>query len=178
MVNVSYQMVLSTLQTVALIVGISYYILTLRNQNRARQVQTFLSLYSTISTYEHGQNVNELMDMEWKDYDDFERKYGSEVNPRNRALRYTYWYLFDGIGFILKKRWVDRDVMFALLNTASVQWLWKKHEPLIKEIRKRYNLPNLAVNFEYLIEDNRKMLLERGQSPDPPEEYGKYTPDQ
>jgi hypothetical protein len=177
MAEITYQMVLSTLQTAGLLVGISYYILSLRNQNRARQVQTFLSIYSRISTPENVELLSELQDMEWDDYHDFEMKYGSDVNPENRNKRYAYWYLLDGIGFILKKGWVDRDVMFAILNASSFHWLWEKHGPIIKEIRKRYNLPNLAINFEYLVKENKKMMLERGQSPELPEELGKYIPD-
>ena len=35
MVEITYQMVLSTLQTAGLLVGISYYILTQRNQQKS-----------------------------------------------------------------------------------------------------------------------------------------------
>ena len=175
---VTLQTLLTYLTLISVPVGVFYYILSLRNQDRARQVQTFLSIYSTISTPEHLDKINKLTEMEWDDYHDFEMKYGSDVNPENRTLRYSTWYLYDGIGFILKKGWIDRDVMFALLNTASVHWLWDRQAPLIKEIRRRYNLPNLAIHFEYLVEEHKKLLLERGQSPEPPENYGSYIPDQ
>ncbi len=177
MAEITYQILLSTLQTVGLLVGISYYILSLRNQNRARQVQTYLSIYSKLSTPEYSEQLSELLDMEWDDYHDFEMKYGSDVNPENRSLRYSFWYLLDGIGFILKKGWVDRDVMFTILNQSTIPWLWEKHEPIIKEIRTRYNMPYLATHFEYLVEENKKMMLERGQSPEPPDALTKYIPD-
>ena len=38
MVDVSYQMVLSTLQTIALIVGIFYYLTIMRNQQKTREL--------------------------------------------------------------------------------------------------------------------------------------------
>ena len=38
MAEITYQMVLSTIQTVGLLVGISYYILTLRNAQHTREL--------------------------------------------------------------------------------------------------------------------------------------------
>jgi hypothetical protein len=39
MVDISYQMVLSTLQTAGILVGIFYYIFTLRNAQHTRELQ-------------------------------------------------------------------------------------------------------------------------------------------
>jgi hypothetical protein len=39
MVEITYQMVLNTLQTVGLLVGIYYYIMTLRNQRKDRMIE-------------------------------------------------------------------------------------------------------------------------------------------
>ena len=39
MVEITYQMVLSTLQTVGLLVGITYYLIIMRNSQRAQQLQ-------------------------------------------------------------------------------------------------------------------------------------------
>ena len=38
MVEITYQMVLSTLQTIALIVGIAYYLIIMRNSQRTREL--------------------------------------------------------------------------------------------------------------------------------------------
>ena len=56
MVEITYQIVLSTLQTIALIVGIVYYITIMRNQQRAQQKtdaarnsQILIQLYNRMS---------------------------------------------------------------------------------------------------------------------------------
>ena len=53
MVDVRYQMVLSTLQTAGILVGIAYYIMTIRNQQKnqdmqleTRQAQLFMQIYN------------------------------------------------------------------------------------------------------------------------------------
>ncbi len=52
MVEITYQMVLSTLQTAGILVGIYYYVMTLRNQRKnqelaleTRQAQLFMNIY-------------------------------------------------------------------------------------------------------------------------------------
>jgi hypothetical protein len=39
-------------------------------------------------------------------------------------------------------------------------------------------MPDLGVNWEYLVEEHKKLMLERGESPEPPENYGNYVPNQ
>ena len=52
MAEITYQVVLSTLQTFGLLVGIFYYVMTLRNQQKnqqlaleTRQAQLFMNIY-------------------------------------------------------------------------------------------------------------------------------------
>jgi hypothetical protein len=49
MAEITYQMVLSTFQTVGILVGIFYYVTSLRNQNKARQAQLIARLYDKYS---------------------------------------------------------------------------------------------------------------------------------
>ena len=73
------------------IVGFTYYVLTIRNQNRARQAQLFTTLSNTYTNYDGWLRNRDLMNMEWVDYDDFEKKYGSDTNPIAYAQRLTMW---------------------------------------------------------------------------------------
>ena len=59
MVDITYQIVLSTLQTVALVVGIAYYLFIMRNSQRnqqmqleTRQAQLFMNTYLHATTEE------------------------------------------------------------------------------------------------------------------------------
>jgi len=71
MVEITYQMVLSTIQTIGILIGIYYYIMTLRNQNRTRQEQWLLQLYHSKADHEAMQRFFKYMEASWDDYEDY-----------------------------------------------------------------------------------------------------------
>lgn len=79
------------------IAGFSYYVLTVRNSQRSQQIaretqqlQLLIQLAS-FQDLEFSKIDLEVINMEWTDYDDFERKYGSDYNPDNYAKRMVVW---------------------------------------------------------------------------------------
>ena len=120
-------------------------------------------------------NLGYLLNMQWSDYDDFEKKYGTDSNPEGAALRLGVLYEWNGVGYLLKKGVIDRETAYRLGNNVSATWLWKKFEPVIREMRARYNIPEAFSELEYLMEEDEKTLVERGHSIRVPEEFGHYT---
>ena len=84
MVDITYQMVLSTLQTIALIVGIVYYITIMRNQNRSRQIQIMGSTTIMDLTYD-------FANWDTDDYDVFMSEHGSEADPEGWKALYVWF---------------------------------------------------------------------------------------
>jgi hypothetical protein len=130
-------MVLSTLQTIALVVGIAYYLFIMRNSQRnqeltlkaqeqaleTRQTQLFMQIYQDMSSPEHYLRSNELLAMEWEDWDDYIRKYGLENNPEAYALRHSMWYRLNGVGLLVKAGLIDVDRVYDLMSgTIFRQW--------------------------------------------------------
>ena len=183
MAEITVQIVLSTLQTVGLLVGIFYYIMTLRNQQKNQQIAKESSQLQTLITFsgmaseEGSRRAIELLKMEWADYNDFEMKYGSDNNPDNYAKRQVLWGQYDTIGLALKKGYVDRDLIFERLGNIPVVY-WVKFGEVIKEIRRRYNQPLSLVNFEYLVEECIKYMQEKGIDTTVPDTFYSYVPDQ
>jgi hypothetical protein len=173
----TFQTVFQFLQTIGILVGVSYYVVSLRNQDRARQVQTFNIIMNRFADADIDM-MNEVMSYEWDDYNDFEEKYGGNVNIKKSNMRYTCWHYWDSVGYLLKKGLVDRDVIYLVNSTGGAHWMWNKFESVIKEIRVRYNMPHLGANWEYMVEEHYKMMRQRGLSTDIPEGYGSYFPDQ
>jgi hypothetical protein len=62
-------------------------------------------------------------------------------------------------------------------SSGNVVWFWNKFGPVIKEIRRRYNL-QIGIDFEYLAEETIAMMEQRGIPTTVPETYGNYIPDQ
>jgi hypothetical protein len=116
------------------------------------------------------------MNMEWTDYDDFERKYGSDFNPDNYAKRQAVLGSFDTLGQALKRGLIDRDLLFERVGKTPI-FFWKKFEGVIKEIRGRYNQPTSMIHFEYLAEDCRRYMQERGFDTTIPDTFYTYVPD-
>ncbi len=185
MVELTYQMVLSTLQTAGLLVGIFYYIMTLRNTNRnqqltleTRRLQIMMDLDQEMKSQENYRKIIELLNMRWEDYDDFENKYGSDNNPESFATRYSLLYRLNSIGMLIEDRYIDADAVYDLMGEVSTIWLWKKFESVIMETRRRYNVPNTLKHFEFLYNELVKVRELKGISVPISETFTEYIPDQ
>jgi len=53
------------------IAGFSYYVLTVRNQNRTRQAQLFMQMYNRWNTLELRTQFDIVMNADWNDYEGF-----------------------------------------------------------------------------------------------------------
>jgi hypothetical protein len=174
MVEVTYQMVLSTLQTVGLLIGIFYYIMTLNNQEKTRKyaeetrkIQTALHIAQRSQTPELGLVSLELYDMTWTDFDDFLRKYDSTINPENYAKRTQVFNMLEEAGYLLSQGLYDIETLYELANPSGNIVLWEKFKPVIMGYRERYNDPNRNQWSEFLIEEYKKERMRRGLSADP-----------
>ena len=148
-------MVLSTLQTLSLIVGISYYLIILNTQQKnqkitleTRQAGIFTQLAFHVYTKEAVTDFYELMNWEWNDPQDFFNKYGSGAS---RVDRIRLFLNFDLIGRLLREGLIDRLLVSQLLGTAMLT-SWTKFESIIKEERKRIT-PVWMCEWEYAVQE-------------------------
>jgi hypothetical protein len=162
MVEITYQMMLSTLQTIALIVGIVYYITIMRNNQRSRRTEMFMQLYHSTYNPENMQRFWQLMALDWKDYDDFMERYGPAVNPEEAALRTQSYNFYDGLGLLVRDGTVDIDTVYRMMGRRIII-VWYKFETIIKGLRIQPDPgPDYAENFEYLANEMVKMRQQRG----------------
>ena len=162
MVEVTYQMVLSTLQTVGLLVGIFYYIMTLQNTAKGRRLQLAQRILTQIQSEENALLSLEILDMRWDDIDDFERKYDSTVNPENYAKRTKMFGMYTETGYFLKKGLIDVETIFDLNGGHSIFLMWNKFKPVIMHWREKYDDPTWFHWFEYAADELRKERVRRG----------------
>jgi hypothetical protein len=114
--------------------------------------------------------------MEWSDYDDFERKYGSDVDVDNCAKRLTMWHSYDNLGAMLRSGLVDAETLYDSALFAAYE-MWTKFEGVIMEMRRRYDGTDYFVNYEYLAKEMLRIKLLRDQSFKIPASFVKYVPD-
>jgi len=149
-------------------VSILYYAMVLRNANRTRAAQLFMSLHSQMSNMEGMSAYLETMYMEWEDYADFERKYGSDNNLKAYLQRLTLWNTYNNYGVLLKKGLIDLEMVYDAAGAALIM-SWEKWRPIIMEQRVRYMGPNYLEHWEYLASVMRSIQKSRGITWEPPE---------
>ena len=141
-----------------------YYIFQIRHQNRLRQTDLVMRLYSTFASEDHRKAGKKVLWITYEDYDDFVKKYGApnSEEPIPTAVD-TVLYFFEEVGVLLSKKLVDINLIEQLMG-YNIIMIGNKIIPIIKEARKRLNLPTVWTNFEYLYNEMKK----RKQASKPP----------
>jgi len=171
MVEITYQMVLSTLQTAGLLIGILYYILDLQNQREdqklanarqelmlksqeqdleTRQAQLYMSLLDGWNTKDFSEQRYEVYRMEFKDYDDFRNKYNSINNPGVFASWNTFGRKILGLAELKRKGLIDIDFLDGMMISDVLNW-WRRFGPLEKEALER-GTSNWWSHFPFIME--------------------------
>jgi len=174
---------LAALQAVSYIMGslgvfvaAVYYVMNLREQRRNRRISQTNEMQRFFLNYENIKTWFELLNMEWSDYDDFERKYGSDSGLDNAAKRHLFWFNYNTLGNLLKDGYVDRDTIYNS-SAMTVIFLWFKFKPIIEENRKRYSGSTGWKGFEYLANEMMRLSFLRDPSFKVPENFVKYVSD-
>jgi len=112
-----------------------YYVLQIRNQTKLRQSDLIMRLHSYTCSKEAMEAFQKMMSIEFDDYDDFVKKYGSRtaVTPETTPVLMIGQFM-EGIGVLLHKKLIDVETIRELF---PVQAAWRKLQPLIIGIRKQ-----------------------------------------
>ena len=168
---------------IGIIISILYYASVLRNANKTqqlqletRQAQLYTQIIQELFTTEYMKKSIHMLKMEWEDYDDFERKYGSDNNEDSYAERYSFWYFMNNIGFLLQENLINVKTANAIVSQFAL-WNWEKFKDVIYTQRQVYNMPDFMEGFEYLADELTKYRASMGLSTEPPEGYGSYQPE-
>ena len=136
------------------LVGVVLAILELRNITKTRQMELIMSIYSLFTTREYMDAWEKLRTREAKDYDGYVKKHGLTDLMQVASL-------FEGLGFLLHKKFLHIDLARELMN-ESTKMAWEKVEPLVEDARERLSQrkPGEYVPiyrwFEYLYNELQK----------------------
>jgi hypothetical protein len=135
-----------------------------KQSQETRQAQLLTDMMQAVTSREGLKGWAELMNMQWTDYEDFESKYGSDVNEDNFALRYSWGWWFDKMGFFMKNGFVKPEMIYDLDWRNGILLAWSKFRDIIAKQRIVYAQPDLWHNWEYLYNVMAKMSKERGET--------------
>ncbi|MCX6655133.1 MAG: hypothetical protein NTY03_08435 [Candidatus Bathyarchaeota archaeon] len=154
------QSVSYTAGALSVILGVIYYIINMRETNKNRRVTLTNALMQSFISEEGSRRYMEIMQMEWKDFDDFVRKYDSSHNIDNFSKRNTVWNTCDILGYQYMSGLLDLGTLWTICNSA-VPEAWKKFGPVIEEYKKRGELyKHTWEHFEYLAYELSKIMAE------------------
>jgi hypothetical protein len=175
-IQAAYYMVAAT----GVLIAAVFYILNLREQRKnmrltleARRIGVVENMMSTLISYDGGKIWTELLNYQWKDYDDFEKKYGSDVNEDSCAKRYFMWNQWNSVGSMLRKGMAEPEDLYDI-GAQMVLLHWPKWKPIIEEVRRRYFGMDYLKDFEYLHGEIMKVKLKRDPTYGIPETLSKY----
>ncbi len=109
--------------------GVVLAILELRNITKTRQMELIMSIYSLLATREFVDAWEKMRTREVKDYDGYVKKHG--LGELNQVV-----FIFEGLGFLLHRKFLDIDIVRELLN-ESTKMTWEKIKPLAEDARKQ-----------------------------------------
>ena len=136
-----------------------YYMMTLRNQDRTRQTQLFMSLFETYM--EESYQISEatmLNDWQWNDFEDFMEKYGYKTE--NYGMFVKEGTFLEAIGVLVNRGMIDITLVDDLMSGSILKW-WEKFEPVQLEIRERFNWPQNAEWGEYIYKQIKPIVEEQ-----------------
>jgi len=158
--------ILSFIQAFGIVVGVVYYKMNIQNNQRnqeltleTRKAQTFMSIYQTVMSKEFQRDSEDILhNWEWEDMDDFYTKYGS---IQDHALSAYVTRTYDGIGTLVRSGLVDPELVYDLTYVIVLE-MWEKYGSFVKELRQRYNAPQVYQDFEYLYDVPVEVRKRRG----------------
>jgi len=146
------------------LVGVGLTVQELRHLVRQRQTDLITKLSYDISTNRQFLEAStDVFAAEFKDYDDFVRKYGKLISKNQVPISFSMiGNFYEQVGVLLKNKLIDISLVDQLLPASNI---WEKMKPMVKGMREEYHDPAIFEWFEYLSNELKKRqqkLQQRG----------------
>ena len=156
------QMISVVVAAISVVIGVINSILMSRRAAKTaqttletRQAQFFMQIFDHFNEPEFYNKLADFLTWNWKDYDDFIKKYGPETNPKAWYSSGSIASFFEGIGVLVYQNLIDVDLVGELMSRHVIRF-WEKMKPISKEMRRRFNLPKIDEKTEYLYNEMLK----------------------
>ncbi len=112
---------------ISVVVGVVFAVIELRNAMKQRRTGILMSLYSRFGSAEFAKAFERIRTSEYKDYREYVEKYGV-------GELFQIGSVFEGLGFLMHRKLVDKDLASLFSSSESVS-SWEKIRPLIEGAR-------------------------------------------
>ena len=132
-------------------------------EGKKRKIEFTSNIMRTLYTEEGWLRYMELMSTEWKDFDDYKKKYDSTVNLKHWAKRHTLMSTLDTIGYLYRRGLMDEDTVYQIGGNTAL-WVYAKYRPIMREYRKISWGADLFSDVDYLGKKMYEIKLRRDPS--------------
>jgi hypothetical protein len=126
-----------------------------------RQAQLLMQIYDRVNNRNFTRDWAETTWFwEWKDYTDYFKKYGTNLDeyPKFQNIVDTY----EGIGIILQNKLVDPKLIYGVLRSSPILY-WEKFSSMMKQWGAETGESLMYPGFEFLYNEmNKQYELEHG----------------
>jgi len=144
---------------VGVVVGVILTVQELRHFRKQRQTDLLVRLapWLSMSSGELLQAYVKVLNLNFKDYDDFVEKYGQPLaeKPEQMAMM-TVGNYFEAVGTLLQKKLLDLDLVWEYWGQTFLTLWQRRYKVYVEGLRKEFNQPEFADAGEYLFEEMRK----------------------
>jgi len=140
---------------IGVLVGVGLTVQELRHLVRQRQTDLITKLSYDISTNRQFLEAStDVFAAEFKDYDDFVRKYGKLISKNQVPISFSMiGNFYEQVGVLLKNKLIDISLVDQLLPASNI---WEKMKPMVEGMREEYHDPAIFEWFEYLSNELKK----------------------
>ncbi len=137
------------------LVGVIYYILDLKYQNKVRQTDLVIKLSDFGTRTEFLNACADIFEAEFSDYDEFVKKYGELFSKKSIPLSFFVVANFgERVGILLRNKLLNIVMVEQLM--PSLTDFWEKMKPVIEGVRREEPQRSYYENFEYLYNEIKK----------------------
>jgi hypothetical protein len=159
---VDIQTISIVLASASVIAGVVYYAFQIRHQNKMRNTDLVIRLADSMRSAELVAAFADMIGAEFKDYDDFVKKYGMPFSRNQVPMSFVMvGNLFEEVGVLFSNRLLDAHLVYQILPVSVA---WQKMEPVIKGMLKEYGVQAYYEWFEYLYNEMQKREQKLQQS--------------
>lgn len=158
------------LQTVSVIVAATSVVLYIANlfissqrEERDRKIILTDNILHNQLSEESWKGLADVMNMEWRDFTDFIKKYDSTMNPGLFAKRMSYISTLDYMGYLYKMKVIDAETVYEVVGSQAI-WVYAKFKPIIEEYRRISWGMDRFRNLDYLASEMYKIQVQRDPS--------------
>jgi hypothetical protein len=154
--------ILSVVAPLAVIIGVIIALLQLRNQQRLRQLEVVMRLYSSFGQGDFLRHYHRVANWKYKTYSAYRKK----GTPDDYISLLVVSVFFENMGLLLKRKLAPIDLLDDLLSGPILE-IWPKARPIWVGLREEHHHPAWAEWFEYFHDAmvHRMAQLDKTQSP-------------